>query len=274
MLLDDALQELVNLIGQLDQYLINHYNEADTRVKFVDPLLTDVLGWNEHLHIRREETYRESEERRSIDYIVSLEYPVLVVEAKKSLKRFEIPEKARQIKYSLSGVIRDWRNVWDAITQAQRYCVDKGARYALVTNGHQYIAFKAISESPSWTQGHALVLGSPEILRENFTLFYECLSRETISQDKLTDLAFPGELPALKVRPRSQIKTSNAGYRNQLYAIIDSAFRDILLDVPHGDPNFLRDCYCSSEDAMRYMGQLNSAVVDPKGCFSSSGWAK
>lgn len=266
-MLDSALQELDKLISELDLYLTNHYNEADTRVKFIDPLLTNVLGWNEHLHIRREESYRESEERRSIDYIVSLEYPVLVVEAKKSLKEFEIPQKVRHISYSLSGVIRDWKNAWDAITQAQRYCVDKGARYALVTNGHQYIAFKAISESPPWTQGHALVLGSPEILRQNFTLFYECLAREAISQDRLTDFAFPTGLPPLRERPRAHIQISNSGYRNQLYAVIDSAFRDILLDVPNADPNFLRDCYCSSEDSMRYTGQLNAVVVDPLPVF-------
>jgi len=141
---DEALKQFDNLITQLEQYLNNHYSEADTRVKFIDPFLTLVLGWDEYLHIRREENYKDNEERRCIDYVLSLQQPVLVVEAKKNLKKFEIPTKSNRINYSLSGVIKFWKNAWDAICQVQEYCIHEGARYALVTNGHQYIAFKAI----------------------------------------------------------------------------------------------------------------------------------
>jgi predicted type IV restriction endonuclease len=267
--LDTALQKLDILIQNLDTYIKDHYSEADTRVKFIDPLLTDVLGWNEYLHIRREENYKEDEERRCIDYLVSLQEPVLVVEAKKNLKEFEIPTTVERVRYSLDGVIKDWKNAWSAIRQVQGYCVHTGARYALVTNGHQYIAFKAISERTSWLKGHALVLRSPEILRKNFTLFYECLSKEAIAQDKLTDFAFPTESPTLRKKPRALIKVTNTGYRNELYCVLDSAFRQILLDVPSNDPNFLRECYCSSEDAMRYKGQLSSVLVDRLPIFRS-----
>ncbi len=262
-MLDNALLELDKLIGQLDNFLQNHYNEADTRVKFIDPLLTSVLGWNEHLHIRREENYITDEQRRCIDYILCLTEPVLIVEAKKTLKNFEIPLSLNRIDYSLDGVIQTWENAWSAILQAHTYCVDKGARYALVTNGHQYIAFKAISERGSWFKGHALVIGSPEILRKNFTKFYECLSKNTISQDMLSDFAFPHESHDKRIKPRTSIKFSNIGYRNELYSILDDAFRNILLDIPSNDSNFLKNCYCSSTEAMRYSGHLNAALVDP-----------
>ena len=260
--LDNALKKLDKLIVLLDEYIKDHFSEADTRVKFIDPLLIDVLGWNEYLHIRREENFRNDNERRCIDYIVSLQEPILVVEAKRNLKEFEIPISMDRINYSLSGVMQKWKHAWSAICQVQNYCVNAGARYAIVTNGHQYIAFKAVSERTSWLKGHALVLGSPEILRKHITLFYECLSKEAIAQDKLTEFAFPTEQPTLRKKPRTLIKVANTGYRNQLYSILDSAFREILLDVPHEDSNFLRECYCSSEDAMRYKGQLNSVLVD------------
>ncbi|MFH1371181.1 MAG: P-loop NTPase fold protein [Planctomycetota bacterium] len=260
---DKALEALDELFSKIKTYLDNHYSEADTRVKFIDPLLTLILGWDEFLHIKREENYRNDEQRRCIDYVLSLEDPVLVVEAKKNLTEFEMPTTVKNIDYSLSGVMQNWKNAWSAIKQSQEYCVRQGARYALVTNGRQYIAFKAISERGSWLKGHALVLGSPAILRENFTLFYECLSRYTISQDKLSDLAFPKETSVFREKPRSFIKVPNSGYRNELYSILDAAFRDILLDVPQGNPEFLRECYCSSEDAMRYGGHLNGVLVDP-----------
>ena len=76
---DEALEKLDELIKNLDSYLDNHYSEADTRVKFIDPLLTQVLEWNEFLHIKREENYRDDENRRCIDYLVSLEEHVLGV---------------------------------------------------------------------------------------------------------------------------------------------------------------------------------------------------
>ncbi|MCX5671439.1 MAG: hypothetical protein NTU94_09000 [Planctomycetota bacterium] len=267
--LDDSLARFDELAGSLSAYLSNHYNEADTRVKFIDVMLTQVLGWDEHIHIRREENCKDDEQKRCVDYVLSLQEPILVVEAKRILKDFEIPSKIDLVHYSLRGVITLWANAWDAIVQAQKYCVNKGARYALVTNGRQWIAFKAISERGSWLDGKALVLSSPDVVRKHFPLFYECLSRETISEDKLTELAFPREGPATRRKARSAITVSNSGYRNELYSVLDSAFRQILLDVPISDPNFLRECYCSSADAMKYSGQLNAAVVDPSPIFRS-----
>ena len=44
---DRASRELDELMKRLGSYLENHYSEADTRVKFIDPLLTLVLGWDE-----------------------------------------------------------------------------------------------------------------------------------------------------------------------------------------------------------------------------------
>ena len=268
-MIDDALNRLNEFIEKLDTYIKNHYSEADTRVKFIDPLLKDVLRWNEFLHIRREDNFKDNENLRCIDYLVSLQEPILVVEAKKNLKTFEIPTTTDKINYSLSGVIQNWKNAWSAICQVQNYCVHQGARYALVTNGRQYIAFKAISERTSWKQGHALVLGSHKILRKNFTIFYECLSKETIAQDKLTDFAFPRDISTIRKKPRTLIRVPNTGYRNKLYDVLDATFREILLDVPSKDPEFLRKCYCSSEDAMCYKGQLNVVLVDKLPIFRS-----
>jgi hypothetical protein len=56
-MIDKAFAALDRFITGLQHYLSNHYNEADTRVKFIDPFLVDILGWQEHLHIRREERF-------------------------------------------------------------------------------------------------------------------------------------------------------------------------------------------------------------------------
>ena len=67
---DRALREFEKLNSELNTFVSNHYNEADTRVKFIDPLLTSVLGWDEHLHIRREERYKENDDHDLTPYYV------------------------------------------------------------------------------------------------------------------------------------------------------------------------------------------------------------
>ncbi len=71
-MIDKALESLDQHNKIIESYLDNHYSEADTRVKFIDPLLTKILGWDDFLHIKREENYRTNEDKRCIDYLLSL----------------------------------------------------------------------------------------------------------------------------------------------------------------------------------------------------------
>jgi hypothetical protein len=70
---DNALRQFDLWYRELNGMLANHYSEADTRVKFIDPILTRVLGWDEAKNITREESYTTDEGRRCIDYTLSLE---------------------------------------------------------------------------------------------------------------------------------------------------------------------------------------------------------
>lgn len=165
---DEALKELDLLITSLNANSDRAWSEADTRVKFIDPLLTKVLGWNEIDNIKREENYVEDEQKRCIDYTISMAEPLLIVEAKKNQIDFEIPIATDLINYSLNGVMTNWSNAWAAVKQVREYCDQKGAKYAMATNGRQFIVFKAISERGHWSKGHALVLASPAALGKVF----------------------------------------------------------------------------------------------------------
>lgn len=266
MSLDDGNAEFRSLSKDIDAYVTKHYSEADTRVKFIDPFLTKCLGWNEHLHIEREESYADDEGRKCIDYTLSLKTPILIVEAKKNLKDFEIPETDSR-KYKLDGAIKNWKNAWSAIQQAQRYAVRKGARYAVVTNGRQWIIFKAISEQPSWLNGWCLAYSTPDEMLADFTRVYRCISCELIQRDALSQIAFPSLESGIRQRARTQINTPLTGYRNDLYGVVDKPFRQVLLDVPNHNQDFLKECFADSTDTLRYKDRLNSTVVDPKPLF-------
>ena len=53
-MIDNALDQFDDFKKNIDAYTAKHYSEADTRVKFIDPMLNNVLGWDEFKHIQRE----------------------------------------------------------------------------------------------------------------------------------------------------------------------------------------------------------------------------
>jgi hypothetical protein len=261
--IDEALGTLRHLVARWAEFMENHYSEADTRVKFIDPVLTQVLGWPEHPNITREESYTQDEERRSIDYTLSLSEPVLVVEAKQLLKEFEIPATP-QVKFRLNGVLAQSKNAWAAVEQVRAYCDRKQAKYALVTNGRQFIAFQAITERPGgWTKGTAIVWRSPEDLIARFSDFYTCLSKESISNAKLSQIAGENHEQQTRHRPRTFLGVNTSGgYRNELFDVLEQAFGEAFIDVPDPTDEFLEHAYCASDSTIKYGKQLQSLLVD------------
>ena len=87
---DRAYQELTKYSAEVDKYLQEELSEADTRAKFVDVFIKNVLGWREE-DIRRERTYRDEDKRAALDYEVGVGKPLFVVEAKRQRQDFELP---------------------------------------------------------------------------------------------------------------------------------------------------------------------------------------
>jgi len=267
--IDQAKLRFGALREKIQPLIENHYNEAKTRIAFIDPVLTDVLGWDSVTQISYEERYTKegdelypkNDEKRCIDYLMSLQEPVLVVEAKRNLKSFSLPTVSKT-RFKLSGVLSECQHAWAAIKQAREYCDEKGARYCLVTNGHQYIAFKALREVGKWTDGYAVIWRSLDEVHQRFSEFYNCLSRETIQQDHLSKLTNEAVEPLERHRPRTHLPTGGGAFRNDLHDIMHSMFSPLLLDRADVTPEFLEKCYVSSEVAQKYGKQLSSIIVD------------
>lgn len=267
--IDEALERFELFAQNIRSYLNDHYSEADTRVKFIDPVLTHVLGWDEHTHIRREENHTEDSKKRCIDYVISLTEPILVVEAKRLLAIFEIPTATNQIRYKLDGVIKkSWPNAWQAILQAQQYCglPHVGARYAMVTNGQQFILFKALAER-RWVDSYALCFASPQQVIAHFTDFYESISRDTVAADRLAIRVAKTPEPVTRRKPKASVGPIHQGYRNDMHDVCYRAFAEVLLDVPHPSEDFIRECYCTSPDVQKYKAQMDSCLTDPLPIF-------
>jgi hypothetical protein len=96
-------------------------SEADTRVKLIDRILTQVCGWPEAA-IRREDHVK----RGYIDYSLTVQARHFVaVEAKREGVSFTFPHTSSKT-LKLSGSLLSDKNVSEAILQVRGYCDDGG----------------------------------------------------------------------------------------------------------------------------------------------------
>ena len=177
MITDARYKALTQYRATLATYLSEPLSEADTRAKFIDVLLKDVLGWREE-DLRRERTFWTQGERAATDYEVGRPLPVFLVEAKRLMTDFELPDSTGRHLYRLDGVIGSCPRLWDAILQARTYCDDKGIRFALITNGSRFALFRAITLGRPWREGNAAVFSLDTLLGKHFVPFHDCLSAE------------------------------------------------------------------------------------------------
>jgi hypothetical protein len=68
---DAAYKALAQYAGSINEYFQEDITESDTRAKFIDVFLRDVLGWQES-NIRRELTYWSEGEKAAIDYVMAI----------------------------------------------------------------------------------------------------------------------------------------------------------------------------------------------------------
>jgi len=98
--LDGALVKFRKL--KSNNYQSDSLSESDTRSKIIDFILIEVLGWDES-NITREERCVES--CTYLDYKVSTNIPILIIEAKKTSIEFDLPKASRQREYKIGGVL-------------------------------------------------------------------------------------------------------------------------------------------------------------------------
>ena len=93
-------------------------SETDTRVKVIDAILKNVLGWPE-ASISREDHVNTG----FIDYTLFLhDQPYVAVEAKKEGIAFTIPHKLEERRYTLNGALVTDKKIKKAVDQVRDYC--------------------------------------------------------------------------------------------------------------------------------------------------------
>lgn len=158
-------------------------NEAETRHRVIDTILSDVLDWPKSA-MRLE--YSNSE--GYADYILMKPsgHPAMVVEAKREGLYFELPgslKGSRTTSYTSVRTLLTDRNLAGAIEQVRRYCLDIGCSFGAVTNGHEWIVFRVFESGVDWRSLRAYVISSIDSINGNFSAVYNALSYRCVCFD-------------------------------------------------------------------------------------------
>jgi hypothetical protein len=154
-------------------------NEDTTRLRAIDTLLFDVLGWDRN----KVETEKYSRTTGFADYAFSQSQTIcLILEAKRSGIAFVLPGRTYPKKpVSFALLAKECPEAEAALTQACMYAVVHGARYVAVSNGTQWLLSLTFVSNQPLQQRSVFVYESIEAIADRFDEFYHCFSPLAIS---------------------------------------------------------------------------------------------
>jgi KaiC/GvpD/RAD55 family RecA-like ATPase len=235
-------------------------SEADTRCKMIDMIFKDCLGWSESDIVREERI-----DGGFVDYVFSVDgIPRLVVEAKKSDVCFQIPLSLKSRKYKLSGIISREKAIIKTIEQAQKYCIEKGVNYGIISNGHQFIIFEAFITGKEWRNRSCVIYRSLEDVQDNFINFWNTLSKSAVRLHSLRKV-LSGEIAGMKYdRPLDKVHNKDQKLvRNHLAGILMPFIKYIFEDITDDSKiDILDKCYVYNKSYKATGQQIKSFFVD------------
>ncbi len=243
---DKSLEKFKEIIRFVD----SEFSESDTRAKILDPIFKDVLGWNEE-DIKREEHVHKG----FIDYIFHInKIPIFVLEAKKVGSSFKIPFSLRNIKYKLSGTITTQKDISEAIEQGARYSQEIGVTYTIISNGKQFLIFESFKRGGIWRDNYCTVFKSYEEIVDNFTLFWNILSKESVLAGSLKNYISEEITPLNYRRTLDLIHNESSSVGKNILAYYITPLANSLFSNLTDDSKIdvLAKCYIKQKETSNY----------------------
>ena len=227
-------------------------NEATTRLRIIDRLLQNCLGWPP-VEINCER-YHSNEYS---DYELGANGVDAIVEAKKEGIYFTLPPGLSGRRLIEIPTLTTDLATKAAIEQVARYCQTRGVPVAIVCNGHQLIAFYASRQDGPPLEGQALVFSSLQEMLDDFRALWTNLSRDGMAGRNLQRLLLgmrgvlspPGKLSdQIPSYPGFRIRS---GLETDL-RILGGAFIQDIENEDSISEEFLEECYCNSGALSQY----------------------
>lgn len=256
----------VALVRRAAELQADDANEARTRLEVIDGILDDVLGWAKADFSPEEAT----DVGQFTDYLLrSHKNPLLVVEAKRVGRTFTLPVNYRRRQYKVSFLVQNCGpELKEAMTQAAAYCNQRGAPYAAVTNGWQWIVFRGLgTDHRGWGAFPAVVFNGIDDLSQNYLEFWSLLTKHRVLGGALAERlnVEPVPPPEYARRPNSELSSrgslrmSSDRETTESDLFFDHYFDDI---VGRDDGEMLRQCYVDDVEIREYDRELRSLLTD------------
>lgn len=279
--IDLAYERFRQLVAEIPADDERPINESATRLRLIDPILVDVLGWP-RLCIETELPAGEGKDegRARLDYLLrdALGTGWFVVEAKKREHKLVDPSGPWGT-FKLSGpVLKD--RCWPIIdAQMSPYLGRHMPRFGIVTNGQQWIGFLNALRPPhlDLADTKALTFRSLKDIDEGFERFYNAFSVEGVQRGYLHRLLVeePGVVPcaspfrgvALDQNRPIDYHPDDAGFYEELRRAVQAAFNPL-----QRDPAALTMCFVESQQSReadsrlaRMQTELEEVIRDAAG---------
>jgi len=242
--LADGAASLDVLLKEVSNH--NHdWNEAETRFHIINRLINECFGWP-----KEEMRLEKAQGREFSDYELGT-VPIVIWEAKKEGKSFEIPvRRIGSLIHGLASVMMLSQDCREAIEQVNSYCLSRGVEVAVATNGHQIVAFQADRDLSTKTKSRCVVFSSLDHLRTTFPRAWQLLSPGGMQARSLLILLSKSAAP----KPPEKLSAAIPNYpqirepSDLQRSMIDVA-ELLLLSVeeqPELEQEFYKHCYCQS----------------------------
>lgn len=264
------MKDIINdLITSHRKLSLHNANEAETRIKLIDRIIYEVLGW-EYDDVSYEERVSEDGNTTYSDYILRTANTAFLIEAKRIGKTFNTIPSKRKVK--LSGSIMNDES-GEAIRQARDYCRKKSIPYGVVTNGSQWIIFPAIRiDQIEFSNSNAILFDNIEnYLGAEFDDFYSLLSRDHVINGILEyELIGRNEDQIEERRLKAFYKSTHTSPTNPIYPLIENAIVTAFTDsVFESDSSLLEKCYVSTPDRTKFDNRIKMHLSKREPLFKS-----
>lgn len=240
---------------------LSNANEAATRLKVIDNVLRNVLGWLDE-DIMPEEHVTEDGATTYADYILKTANTAIVVEAKKAGSAFSSNGGNRRVKLSNSFLQSE---LGEAIVQARDYARKFSIDFAVATNGSTWAIFPAQRhDQVRFNESTALIFWSLEdALNEAYQEFHDLLSRDSVISGSLENSLLGRSENQVENRKLGSYFSANAAQRltNPVFHIIEdevmTAFSDSIVDL--NDESFEK-CYVATPESIKFDHKIRMNV--------------
>ncbi|MEB2605803.1 ATP-binding protein [Burkholderia cenocepacia] len=259
--IDQMFQEFIALEPELTAALNEAPNESDTRLKALDRILFEILGW------RHESIFTEPVTPSGyIDYLLTVgeRRGTIVIEAKRSglLKASTTANKAMVL--SLNGPVL--QPLKEGIRQALAYATEQGTPVAVLTDGRCWLFFKASrTDGLPPLQGKGIFFPTIESVRDDFPRFAELLalpyvlerrhlahlnSAEGVSIGEAEEQYFVANPADAHMKPRDALATDASLLFSQFFSRLSNT----------DDKEMVRACFVETPESRRADFELQKIV--------------